>query len=139
MLEHIWKMNHSVRVEAKGANNLFAFYFGNEEDRQKVYSEGLCVIRKQLLSSVKPRVENISDMNFSLVSFWVQIHVPMACEDEECARFLGKLIGSVKNVDLAGPIMRVCVRIDVTKPLKQGIRIFMDEVMAEITLILHYE
>ena len=104
----------------KGGNNLFTFHFGSREDRQKVYSGGPWLIKKQLLSLVKPRrVSDITSMEFSRVSFWVQIfNVPMACDDEERALFFGKLIGYVEDVNLSRPIMSVRVRIDVSKPLK---------------------
>ena len=102
-------MNNSVRVEAKEANNLFAFYFGMKEDKQHVYLGRPWVFNKQFIVLVKLHgVGDVSLMNFSLVSFCLQIHnMPLACENKEYARFWGKLIGIVEEVDLEGPIMCV--------------------------------
>lgn len=59
----------------------------------------------QIVSLVKAKgVGDISKTDFNMVSFWVQIfNVPIPCEDEDCTRFWGNLIGIVEDVDLDGP------------------------------------
>ncbi|PON86542.1 Zinc knuckle CX2CX4HX4C [Trema orientale] len=56
-----------------------------------------------------------------------------------CASEWGELLGSVEAVSVVGSRMRVRVRMDITKPLRRGLRVRVGEASKEISLILQYE
>ncbi|KAK3230832.1 hypothetical protein Dsin_002713 [Dipteronia sinensis] len=70
---------------------------------------------------------DIQEMQFNKVTFWVQIHrVLLLCMTFEIDRFLGSMIGEVKEVDDRGSgdcirkYIRVMVVVDVSKPFRRG-------------------
>ncbi|PON36836.1 hypothetical protein PanWU01x14_325280 [Parasponia andersonii] len=54
----------------------------------------------------------------------------------ECAKFLRKLIGVLEEVEVRDAGIRVRVQIDVNVPLCRGLRVSLEEVMKEVSLIL---
>ena len=69
-------------------DNLFMFYFNNDDDRNRVLQRGLwhfgnsLIVLEKLVGS-----GNISKLSFNKADFWVQIHdIPILCMN--CVRFL---------------------------------------------------
>lgn len=89
---------------------------------------------------------NPRTMVFNEMSIWVQDHnIPLACMHEELLRKLGKLTGTLLEMDkgdngvVMGNYARLRVFIDITKPLKKFIRIKAIEEAEDIIIILVYE
>ncbi|KAL5828003.1 hypothetical protein ACOSQ3_019835 [Xanthoceras sorbifolium] len=84
-------------------------------------------------------------MCFTQVEIWVQIYnVPLACMNRRVAVLLPDTISEVVELSLKskgcwGKFLRVKVRIDITKPLKRGIRVWLEEVGLMITSPIKYE
>ncbi|TXG58300.1 hypothetical protein EZV62_016129 [Acer yangbiense] len=85
-------------------------------------------------------------MSFNKVAFWVQIHnVPLLCMMVEIGKFLGGIIGEVKDVDeeksgdCVGKYIRVRVIVNVDKPLRHILRVDVMRDGKESTMLLRYE
>ncbi|PON42038.1 Zinc knuckle CX2CX4HX4C [Parasponia andersonii] len=140
-MRSVWRVPYEFYVEQLGSNNVFAFHFRSEDDRLRVFSGGPWSFGGQPISLVKPKgIREIDRMDFYQVSFWIQIlNVPIACMTNDCAVFLGKLIGDLEDVEIKCAWMRVRVKIDVRKPLQRGVRVEMEELNREVSLLLQYE
>ncbi|KAF4395682.1 hypothetical protein G4B88_013456 [Cannabis sativa] len=79
-------------------------------------------------------------MNFDFTSFWISINnVPLACMTELFAREWGKRIGKLEDIKLVNGTMKVRVRMNITEPLKRGLRVAVDEQGNEVSLLFQYE
>ena len=79
-------------------------------------------------------------MNISLVSFLVHIkHVLLACMNVSCSEYLGKMIGSLEGVEVKDSCLRVKVKINIIVLLRCILRVFMEEVIQEVSFLLQYE
>ncbi|KAL5787533.1 hypothetical protein ACOSP7_004482 [Xanthoceras sorbifolium] len=96
----IWRTKKEVEVESIGVN-LFVFRFGCFWDRKRVLEGGPWSFDKNLLALKEAvGIGRVSEIDFSLVPFWVQIYdLPLAC----------------MNRDMG-------VLINVQQPLKRGLR-----------------
>ncbi|KAL5829026.1 hypothetical protein ACOSQ3_018494 [Xanthoceras sorbifolium] len=87
----------------------------------------------------------ISKMKFNKVDFWIQLHnIPLMCMNKRVAKLLAEMIGDVVEIpvdtkDCWGKFMRVKVGIDVTKPLRRGMKVWISEFDVMITVLLRYE
>ncbi|KAF4366842.1 hypothetical protein F8388_013907 [Cannabis sativa] len=137
----VWKIHHRFQVEELSSNNVFRFFFGCREDRQRVYGGGPWTIDKQLICFVKPvGLGEISKMNFDFTSFWISINnVPLACMTELFAREWGERIGKLEDIKIVNGTMKVRVRINITEPLKRGLRVAIDDQGNEVSLLFQYE
>ncbi|KAL5770482.1 hypothetical protein ACOSP7_014636 [Xanthoceras sorbifolium] len=89
--------------------------FGCCWDRKRVLEGGPWSFDKNLLVLKEAvGIGRVSEIDFSLAPFWVQIYdLPLACMNKDMGLFLGGLIGT---------LLRVRVIINVTQPLKRGLR-----------------
>ncbi|KAM6592818.1 hypothetical protein CsatA_000521 [Cannabis sativa] len=140
-MKGIWKLNHRFQVEELSSKNVFRFVFGSREDRQRVYGGGPWTIDKQLICFVKPMgLGEISKMNFDFTSFWISINnVLLACMTELFAREWAERIGKLEDIKLVNGTMNVRVRMNITEPLKRGLRGAVDELGNEVSLLFQYE
>ncbi|KAF4372682.1 hypothetical protein F8388_000849, partial [Cannabis sativa] len=140
-MKGVWKLNHRFQVEELSSKNVFRFFFGSREDRQRVYGGGPWTFDKQLICFVKPMgLGEISKMNFDFTSFWISINnVPLACMTELFAREWGERIGKLEDIKLVNGTMKVRVRMNITEPLKRGLRVAVDEQGNEVSLLFQYE
>ncbi|KAF4358698.1 hypothetical protein F8388_019901 [Cannabis sativa] len=82
----------------------------------------------------------VSKMTFDHASFWISItNVLLACMSEVFAREWESLIGEVEDVRVANRVMKVRVRINITRPLKRGLTVATDEKGTEVSLLFQYE
>ncbi|KAL5798919.1 hypothetical protein ACOSQ2_003739 [Xanthoceras sorbifolium] len=97
----IWRTKSEVEVESIGVN-LFVFRFGCFWDRKRVLEGGPWSFDKNLLALKEAvGIGRVSEIDFSLVPFWVQIYdLPLACMNRDMGLIL----------------------IDVQQPLKRGLR-----------------
>ncbi|KAF4358769.1 hypothetical protein F8388_022536 [Cannabis sativa] len=140
-MKGVWKINHRFQVEELSSKNIFCFFFGCREDRQRVFGGGPWTIDKQLICFVKPMgLGEISKMNFDFTSFWISINnVPLACMTELFAREWGERTGKMEDIKIVNGNMKVRVRINITEPLKWGLRVAIDDQGTEVSLIFQYE
>ncbi|TXG69525.1 hypothetical protein EZV62_004460 [Acer yangbiense] len=116
------------------------------EDRNRVWQRGPWHFENSLIALEKPvGLGNISKLGFNKADFWIQIHeVPIMCMNRRIARWLADQLGEVveipsKSRECWGKYMRVKVRIDISKPLKQWLR-FKPGATDEIIMVgLKYE
>ncbi|KAL5756272.1 hypothetical protein ACOSQ2_021018 [Xanthoceras sorbifolium] len=85
-------------------------------------------------------------MEFKWAEFWVQIHnISLICMTKNIGLHLGSHIGMIKDIDVCasgdclGKFLRIRVVIDVSKPLKRVLRVKLDGMTEEKTLLLKYE
>ncbi|KAK3192989.1 hypothetical protein Dsin_024299 [Dipteronia sinensis] len=102
VMNRIWRVDGGVEIEPiKG--NIFAFFFKNAEDRQRVLNGGPWSFDRAIIVFEKPAgTGDVLDMKFNSVDFWVQVHnLLLLCMNEEIGMFLGKMIGKVRDIDLS--------------------------------------
>ncbi|PON84023.1 Zinc knuckle CX2CX4HX4C [Trema orientale] len=139
--EQVWHTSRKVRVESMGVTNIFMFHFGCKADRQRVISGVPWNFGNQLMSLLKPKgVGLVSSIDFTKIPFEIQFHnVPIVCKSDKCARLWGELIGPIMDTDTEGPMMLARVIIDVTKPLRLGLRVFTDNDSDDVSIPIQYE
>ena len=129
----LWCTKDGFEVMNAG-NNVLLFAFEREVDVEKVllgepwsYDRHLVVLER--FDGRKP----ISELEFKLCSFWVQIHeLPFKFMSPETAMEIGETIGPIsQSYDISkmkgGSFMHVQTTIDVLVPLCQGRRIMFDD------------
>ncbi|KAL5794688.1 hypothetical protein ACOSP7_003282 [Xanthoceras sorbifolium] len=87
----------------------------------------------------------ISELKFKYSEFWIHIYnIPLACMNCKVARLIAEEVGTIVDFpidskDLWGKFLRIKVRIDITKPLKRGIRLRLANFDTMITALNKYE
>ncbi|TXG70202.1 hypothetical protein EZV62_005137 [Acer yangbiense] len=143
VIPKIWQTNLDIEVVQ---DNVFLFYFRNQDDRLRVLAGGPWCFDNGLLVLERPSgVGNINSLAFTRVAFWIQIiNAPLLCMTKEMGKFLGQLIGEVVDMDVGvtgecfGKYMRIRVIIDVSKPLKRFLRLELEK-GEESMVLLRYE
>ncbi|TXG50019.1 hypothetical protein EZV62_025894 [Acer yangbiense] len=146
VLPRIWRTVKEFEIEIL-EGNIFSFTFKEESDRRSVLRGGPWSFDKALLVLEEPTGKgDIREMKFDKVAFWIQIHkVPLLCMTSEIGRFLGSMIGEVKEIDdggsgdCVGKYIRVRVVVDVTKPLRRMLRVDVLGDGKETNMLLRYE
>ncbi|KAL5770981.1 hypothetical protein ACOSP7_015135 [Xanthoceras sorbifolium] len=145
VIHQIWNTLGGVEIEAIG-ENLFVFHFNLLEDRAMVWSRGPWHFDNCLIILEKPLGPGeISKLEFKRVEFWVQIfNVPLMCMNMKSARLLAGMIGDVVEIPVEvrecwGRFLRVKVGIDISKPLKRGLRVYLEEFDSLIVAPIRYE
>ncbi|KAL5804454.1 hypothetical protein ACOSQ3_031254 [Xanthoceras sorbifolium] len=141
----IWRTTQDFDVEVL-KENTFIFQFRNHLDHKRVLAGGPWSLDCGLLVLEEPvGAGHINGMKFDKAEFWVQVHnIPIVCMDREFGSFIGKQIGVLREIDLGatgdclGKYLRVRVRIDITKPLRHGLRLDLGEDEASF-LLVRYE
>ncbi|KAK2652483.1 hypothetical protein Ddye_012358 [Dipteronia dyeriana] len=100
LFPRLWRTVEGFDIEVISGNT-FSFTVKNASDRWRVLQGGLWNFNKSLLVLEEPVGKGeIKGMSFSKVAFWVQIHnMPLICMMAEIGRFLGGMIGEVKDID----------------------------------------
>ncbi|XP_062017468.1 uncharacterized protein LOC133733842 [Rosa rugosa] len=115
-------------------DNLFLFIFGNMEDKQRVLDNGPWHFENALLvldytdGTVRP-----SEMKLNRADLWVQVHnLPLLGMNVALGRMIANCLGKCLEVEEDGDgecwrnCMRLRVRLDVTKPLRRGMKICLE-------------
>ena len=123
----LWRTDQGFTIRDMG-NNILVIVFDEEADRERVLQGEPWAYDKHLI--VFQRIaeeEAIEEVNFSEISFWIQLHgLPVRKMTQESAILLAAPLGVIEQVaegDTAtgnGQCLRIRVRLDVTKPLCRG-------------------
>lgn len=141
-----WRVAHGLRVEKLG-NNIFIFGFDNDDDRRRVLNQGPWFFEKFLLILELPiRGHRPSDYRFTSVSFWVHFYdIPLDWYNQEMAERLGNAVGVFVEVDSrngfhhSGSSLRLRIRVDISRPLRRGVKITLDDVVERNWIPIQYE
>ncbi|KAL5790678.1 hypothetical protein ACOSQ2_005566 [Xanthoceras sorbifolium] len=127
-------------------DNVFVFHFQSLEDKAMVWSRGPWHFDKNLIVLEKPVGPGaISQLRFKFSEFWIHIYnIPLACMNCKVARLIAEEVGTIvefpmDSKDLWGKFLRIKVRIDITKPLKRGIRMRLENFDPLIIALIKYE
>ncbi|TXG73942.1 hypothetical protein EZV62_002521 [Acer yangbiense] len=141
----IWGTMGLLEIEVI-ADNLFVFHFQSLADREMVCARGPWHFDRCLIVLVKPQgLGEISKLSFNFVEFWVQVHnIPIICMTGKIARLIFNSIGPVIDFPMEtknywGKFLRAKIRVDISKPLKRGVVIGLEENGVQITAALKYE
>ncbi|KAL5748488.1 hypothetical protein ACOSP7_025530 [Xanthoceras sorbifolium] len=142
----IWSTVKDFEVESVSIN-LFVFQFKCPWDRKRILEGGHWAFDRNLLALKEASgVGRISDVNFNLTPFWIQLHnLPLACMCREVGLMLGGLIGKMIEIDggssgsCLGKFIRVRVMLDVSKPLLRGLRVKVGHPEEIYSVVLCYE
>ncbi|KAI7987433.1 hypothetical protein LOK49_LG13G00733 [Camellia lanceoleosa] len=111
-------------------DNLFLFHFNHIADKQRVLLNSPWSFDKHLVLLSEMDAHLLpSKVVLSMASFWVQIHnLPLISMTREVGQLIGNKIGLVVDVECGydgaavGPL-RIRVQIDVSKPLRRGMKL----------------
>ena len=128
----IWRSKNGFRIK-KESEHVVLFTFDNKGEMEKIMAAKPWSFDKRLMV-LQPfgKETNVSDMEFSKVTFWVQVHnLPIRFRTRKIAEQLCELIGTVtKGIDEEETegenFMRVRVTLDISKPLCRGRVISLD-------------
>ncbi|KAK1550953.1 hypothetical protein Q3G72_027583 [Acer saccharum] len=142
----IWKLSEWVDIEWV-KRNIFTFQFFNMEDQNRIINGGSWNFDKAIVVLEKmPLDGDITNLEFNKVEFWIQVHkIPPLCMSEEIGLFLGKMIGDVKEVDLAtareenNRYLRIRVTVLISEPLVRSLRVDLIGTRKVTTMLLRYE
>ncbi|KAL5804737.1 hypothetical protein ACOSQ3_031537 [Xanthoceras sorbifolium] len=144
-IDQIWGTVGRLEIEMVG-DNVFVFHFQSLEDKAMVWSRGPWHFDKNLIVLEKPVGPGaISELKFKYSEFWIHIYnIPLACMNCKVARLIAEEVGTIVDFpidskDLWGKFLRIKVRIDITKPLKRGIRLRLANFDTMITTLIKYE
>ncbi|KAL5848934.1 hypothetical protein ACOSQ3_006996 [Xanthoceras sorbifolium] len=111
-----------------------------------VWSRGPWHFDKCLLMLEKPSGSGeISKMLFQKVDFCILIYnVPILCMNRRIVKKISKMVGEivecpVESRECWGKFMRLKVRVDISKPLVRGIRVWLEEFETIVIALLRYE
>ncbi|KAL5769877.1 hypothetical protein ACOSP7_014031 [Xanthoceras sorbifolium] len=111
-----------------------------------VWSRGPWHFDKNLIVLEKPVGPGaISQLKFKFSEFWIHMYnIPLACMNCKVARLIAEELGTIvefpiDSKDLWGKFLRIKVSIDITKPLKRGIRMRLANFDTMITVLIKYE
>ena len=102
--------------------------FGCERDKIRVLTQEPWHFQNHHIVLLQPTaLQNVEPSDLKYSPFWVQIYcLPFLRKTRGLAQALGDIIGEFLEVfpdslnEGWGPFLRVCVRLDVTKPLRRG-------------------
>jgi hypothetical protein len=126
----LWRTERGFSAKDMG-DNILLFEFEDEADMERVLFAEPWSYDKYLVAFCRV-VEDVEIENvvFDRVTFWVQIHnLPMLSLKREVAEALGRGIGEVLTSTESeeemggGRVMRIRVKVDITKPLCRGRKI----------------
>ncbi|KAL5550690.1 hypothetical protein UlMin_000866 [Ulmus minor] len=146
MIKGVWKTKERFEVEAVGSNK-FVFHFLSTADRRRFFSGGpWCYQNKPLVLEEPAGVGDYSKMSFSKAPFWIQLHnIPVFCMSKTVGSMLGNMVGLVQEVECdqnglcLGTFIRVCAIIDISKPLKRILKVWLGSDKELVTILLRYE
>uniref|UniRef100_A0A803LK12 CCHC-type domain-containing protein n=1 Tax=Chenopodium quinoa TaxID=63459 RepID=A0A803LK12_CHEQI len=129
VLKGLWRLSDDVAVRVIDSN-LFVFQFFNEEDKMRVLDGRPWTFDKQiLLLKAMEGDEQPSEVVFENCPFWVRVlDVQFGRRNEAFAREVGDAMGGFLEYDEEDPLgwnefMRIKVMLDITKPLRRGIKV----------------
>lgn len=140
-----WKTRKDFNIEIIG-NHIFLFIFESKEDRDWIITNGPWFFDKSLLVLEAPNTkQRTMDLDFNCVDFWLRIfNKPICYRNEKIARKIGNGIGEFleqdtnKNYAHLGNNIRIRVRLNITKPLRRGFMIRLED-SSEIWVTIRYE
>lgn len=146
VITKIWRLRKELDIEVI-SRNTFAFHFSCSEDKVRVLKGGPWSFDDALMVLVEPGGKgDIKSMLFNKTDFWVQIlNVPLICMTVETGKFLGSIIGTVKEIDggdsgvCMGKFLRVRVEVEIDKPLRRCLRIDVLGDGEETVMPIQYE
>lgn len=123
-----WKTRAPFQV-SDWNNNVFLFQFEDPEDKRLVVQDGPWSVMNSLLV-LRPLEKDmvVSEIQFQLCPFWVQIHgLPVEKMCRANAEIIGKRFGKLIAIEAASNTMllsrsflRVKVEINISQPLSKG-------------------
>ncbi|KAL5756857.1 hypothetical protein ACOSQ2_021603 [Xanthoceras sorbifolium] len=126
-------------VQADGIRSVEHCLLGKILSRRKHFDKNLIVLEKPV------GLGAISQLKFKFSEFWIHIYnIPLACMNCKVARLIAEEVGTIVDFpidskDLWGKFLRIKVSIDITKPLKRGIRLRLANFDTMITALIKYE
>ncbi|KAJ8422639.1 hypothetical protein Cgig2_000445 [Carnegiea gigantea] len=132
VLQNIWKPARGVIIRELD-KNLFSFQFFSTADKEHVLNEGPwafdghLLLLKEIMGPEQP-----ADVKFDMARFWVKAYsVPPLKQTMGFAKVLGTQLGTFLGCDEANlycgadKFVNFQVEIDITKPLRRGLRMIV--------------
>ncbi|KAH7850237.1 hypothetical protein Vadar_029677 [Vaccinium darrowii] len=129
VLNIVWKTRAAFHVVPWSSNNTYLFRFEDEADKIAILKDGPWSIMNNLLV-LKGLTDGVvvSELDFSLCPFWVQIHgLPIEKMSRANAEIIGNCIGNLLAIEVSHggllldrSFLRVKVEVNTNLPLPKG-------------------
>lgn len=132
-LQQVWALREGVTIREVGKSNL-VFQFYNRGDKEKVLRgrpwnfDNFLIFLQEIDAETNP-----GEVVFSHSPFWIRVlDIPLKYRTLEIAKQIGNAIGTYMEADfeespLWADYLKIWVNIDVTKPLRRGIKLRVNE------------
>uniref|UniRef100_A0ACD5ZFZ3 Uncharacterized protein n=1 Tax=Avena sativa TaxID=4498 RepID=A0ACD5ZFZ3_AVESA len=127
--------------------NTFLFTFHQASGRKKAVDEGPWMFNKSLLvvEEFDPR-RSLGEYEFNSIPIWIRIfNLPLGMMNRDTCEEIGNEVGKYMEADVEengtamGRYLRVKVRINITKPLRRGIKLDVGEGRTDMWCRFEYE
>lgn len=141
-----WNIPNGLTVEKLGVN-LFLFSLRSEEEQTRILKQEPWLFDKFILVLSKPiPMVKAQAMDFKMVTFWVHFfELPMDLYNSAMVERLGNALGNFVDYDNGGrrhgwkESIRVRVQIDISKTLRRGIKVKLDEPLGSCWSLIRYK
>lgn len=145
-LGRVWCPLRGIDCKALGENK-FLFIFHQASGKKKTLEEGPWNLLKELVVVADlDETKTLDELEFNFIPIWVQVsQLPLGMMNARTAEAIGDEIGEFleANADdgcvVIGRFLRIKVRIDIRKPLMQGVTVIADSNGLERWCPLAYE
>lgn len=138
-----WNIPTGLTVEKLGLN-LFLFNLRTKEEQTRILRQELWLFDQYILMLSKPiPMVKPQAMEFKMVSFWLHFYeLPMDLYNSSMAERLGNAVGSFIDYDSGRrwrESLRVRVHLDITRPLRRGIKVKLHDPLGSCWSPIRYE
>lgn len=145
-LQGAWKTRRDFCVDIL-SKNVFLFNFESKDDRDWIWKNGSWMFDRSLVVLEAPeKNQRVADLNFKRSDFWLRIfNLPIGYRNEIIAKKIGNMIGEFMEMDknencgMWGNNIRIKVKLDISRPLKRGLMLKIDETGEQLWITIRYE
>lgn len=148
-LGRVWCLIKGIGCKDLGENHFLVTFF-QASGKKKALEDGPWMVDRDLKELMVvldfDASKTLEEIEFTSIPIWVRVFkFPLGMINEEAGKIIGDEVGKFMGVDRgdnvsnAGCFLRVKVRLDITQPLRRGIKVFDEICKIERWCPMQYE